>query len=86
MTATLVVVVIVGIFFIVGLIVGAIIVIALPILRGTRVSRIARHEPGRGRREQENDDRMSDARVGQDEARPDERPRWPGDADNGYGG
>jgi hypothetical protein len=86
MTATLVVVVTIGIFFIAGLIVGAIIVIALPVLRGIRVSRTTRHEPINGTRERENDDRMSDARAGRGGAARDDRPRWPGDADSGYDG
>jgi hypothetical protein len=86
MSAALVVAAIMGTFFIAGLVVGAIIVIALPTLRGNRVSRTRRHEPDGGTGEQEDEGRMSDSSVGRDEAAPDDRPRWPGDAGDGYGG
>jgi hypothetical protein len=84
MGAALVVAGVIGAFFIVGLIVGAIIAIALPILRGTRGRNKRRESAGRAG-QPEGDGQMPDARVGRDETAPDDRPRWPGDADNGYG-
>jgi hypothetical protein len=46
MGAAVVVAIIVGIFFAVGLIVGGIAVIALPVLRDRRAARRAQHRPG----------------------------------------
>jgi hypothetical protein len=86
MSALVVVAAITGTFFIVGLFVGAIIVIALPVVRATRASRADRHEPDGGTVRPEYDRWMPDIGARRDGAAPDDRPRWPGDADNGYGG
>jgi hypothetical protein len=70
MDAALVVAVIVGVFFLVGLVVGGIVVMALPLSRGRRSGRDKRREPDDRRdwRERERGDL-------------DDRPRWPGDGD-----
>jgi hypothetical protein len=71
MDAALVVAAIIGVFFLVGLVVGGIIVIALPLFRGRRSGRDKRRGPGDGPfpRKFERGD-------------PDDRPRWPGDDDD----
>jgi len=61
-----VVAVVIGIFFVAGLFVGAVVVIALPALRARGFRR-----PGRR------------GRVDGLVQPPDDRPRWPGDADGG---
>ena len=72
MNAALVVAVIIGVFFVVGLAIGGVTVIALPMLRGRRSRRPAQREP-------------DGDPVEYDQAPPDD-PRWPGDGDNGYSG
>ena len=71
MDAALVVAAIVGVFFLVGLVVGGIVVIALPLFRGRRPGRDKRREPG-GRPDRREWERRD----------PDVRPRWPGDDDD----
>ena len=82
MDAALTVAAIVGIFFVAGLVVGGIVVIALPVLRERRSRRDKQDEPGDHTVQPEFE------RVHRDERPrwPDERPRWPGDGDNGYSG
>ena len=58
--------VIIGVFFVVGLAVGGIIVIALPLLKGRRSRRGTRREPG---------DRPVQPEF--EPVDPDDRPRWP---------
>jgi hypothetical protein len=72
MDAALVVATIVGVFFVVGLVVGGIVVIALPLFRGRRSRRDKRREPG------DRPDRRKFERGD-----PDDRPRWPRDDDDG---
>jgi hypothetical protein len=72
MDAALVVATIVGVFFVVGLVVGGIVVIALPLFRGRRSGRDKRREPG------DRPDRRKFERGD-----PDDRPRWPRDDDDG---
>jgi hypothetical protein len=72
MDAALVVAAIVGVFFLVGLVVGGIVVIALPLFRGRRSGRDKRREPG------DRPDRREFERGGRDD-----RPRWPGDDGDG---
>jgi hypothetical protein len=80
-----VVAVVIGIFFVVGLFVGAIVVIALPALRSRGLRRPGRRDRV-GSSVQSPHDRVSrDSASWEDEA-PDDRPRWPGDADGGYSG
>jgi hypothetical protein len=80
-----VVALVIGIFFVVGIFVGAVAVLALPALR---------HHWFRRPRRRDRADRpgpWANDRAGQDAARredpaADDRPRWPGDADGGYSG
>jgi hypothetical protein len=75
------VVVIVGVFFIIGITVGIIAVVAFSVLRTARGSRLDQpleYEPGRP--DQQATDPEWDGLV------PDDRPRWPGDADDGFAG
>ena len=79
-----IVAVVIGIFFVAGLFVGAVAVIALPALRPKGFGRPRRRDRA-GRPS------WPDARVSQDAARwgdegADDRPRWPGDADGGDDG
>ena len=69
MDAAVVVAIIVGVFFVVGLVVGGIVVIALPMLKGRRGRRF---DPG-----------DHTAQPEYDHAAPDDRPRWRGDGENG---
>jgi hypothetical protein len=85
MGAALVVAAIIGIFFAVGLIVGGIGVIALPMLRDRRSGRLEQREPADDTIEPEYDHVAPDA-MGPDEAGPDDRPGWPGGADHNYPG
>jgi hypothetical protein len=78
MGAVLVVAAIIGIFFAVGLIVGGITVIALPVLRERRSQRRDRREPGDNVVQAEYGPTVPDG-TGPDEAAPDDRPGWPGD-------
>jgi hypothetical protein len=64
-----VVAVVIGIFFVAGLFVGAVVVIALPALRARGFRR-----PGRR------------GRAAGPVQPPDDRPRWPGDANTGSSG
>jgi hypothetical protein len=80
-----VVAVVIGIFFVAGLFVGAVVVIALPALRPRGFRRPGR----RGRADgpvQPPNDRVSRDAVPWDDAAADDRPRWPGDADGGSSG
>jgi hypothetical protein len=81
MSAAVVVAVIIGVFFVIGLLVGGIMVIALPLLRDRRFGRSNRREPG----SQPEYDVTPDA-GGPDDATPGDSPRWPGHGDNGYSG
>jgi hypothetical protein len=72
MNAIVVVAIIVGVFFVVGLAVGGIVVMALPMLRAWRARRNRRLDPGDHTAEPE-----------YDHAFPDDGPRWPGDGDSG---
>jgi hypothetical protein len=81
MSAAVVVAVIIGVFFVIGLLVGGIMVIALPLLRDRRFGRSKPREPG----SQPEYDVTPDA-GGPDDAAPDDRPRWPGHGDNGHSG
>ena len=67
MDAALVVAAIVGVFFVVGLVVGGIGVIALPLLRDRRSRRDRRRAPGDG-----------PVQPGSERGDPGDRPRWPG--------
>jgi hypothetical protein len=76
--------VVIGIFFVVGLFVGGVAVIALPALRNQGFRRPRQRDNGQpgsaGIRPRE----TGAARWEDEET--DERPRWPGDADGGYSG
>ena len=74
--------VVIGIFFVAGLFVGAVVVIALPALRHKGPRRRDRAgSPG-----QSPYDRVSQDAERSEDAPYDDRPRWPGDADGGYSG
>jgi hypothetical protein len=78
--------VVIGIFFVVGLFVGAVTVIALPALKDRR--------PGRGPRRRDHGDgpdrsphdRVNTEATRWEDAEDQDRPRWPGDSDSGYSG
>ncbi len=72
MDAAVVVAIIVGIFFVVGLVVGGVVVIALPVLKDRRSRRDQKLEPGDHATQSEYDKLV-----------PDERPRWPSDGEVG---
>jgi len=72
MNAAAVVVTIVAVFFVVGLVVGGVVVIALPVLKGHRSRRNDQLEPGNRATQPEYDKLV-----------PDERPRRPGDGEAG---
>lgn len=78
MGAVLVVAAVIGIFFAVGLIVGGIAVIALPVLRERRSQRSDRRKPRDNAVQTEYDPVVPDG-TGPDEAAPDDRSGWPGD-------
>ena len=82
MGAGLVVVIITGVFFVIGLMVGGVMVLALPLLRDRRSRRSKPREPGEGPVEPGYDHVPRDA-TGSDDAAPDERP---GDGDSGHSG
>ena len=75
MDAVLVVAAIVGVFFVVGLVVGGIVVIALPVLRGRR--------PGQSKQREADD---GPVRPEFEYLDPDDRSRWPGDGEDRYSG
>jgi len=78
MAALLVVATIIGVFFVVGLVVGGIVVIALPVLRSRRSGRWPDGNPPHHGDGQD---------AGREEGLPpDDRPRWPTGADNDYPG
>jgi hypothetical protein len=79
------VVVIIGVFFLVGLAVGGIMVIALPVLRERRSRRNERREPGDRPVQPEHDHVAPDA-TGRDDAAPDDHHRRPGGAGKGHSG
>ncbi len=83
MDAALVVAAIIGVFFTIGLLVGALVVNALPALRDRRSGRNGRRGPEGGSVQQNYDDGGPGAHPGWQRAEPDDRPRWPGDADGG---
>lgn len=68
--------IITGIFFVVGLMVGGIVVIALPVLR-SRPS---------GRKPDGNPPHLEGGRDAGAGLAPDDFPRWPGNGDNGHSG
>jgi hypothetical protein len=86
MHAFLVVAAVTGTFFTVGLLVGALVVIALPALRVRRSGRSQRRRPDGGRARQTiqpNDgDGAPAGHAGREYAEHGDRPRWPGDAGN----
>ena len=85
MSAAVVVAVIIGVFFVIGLLVGGIMVIALPLLKDRRSKPSMRRELGEAPVQPEYDHMTTDA-GGPDDAAPDDRPRWPGNGDDGYSG
>jgi hypothetical protein len=76
-----IVAVVIGIFFLAGLFVGAVAVIALPALRPRGFRRPGRRD--RGRRPGWTDKRASPDGARWEDQAADDRPRWPGDADGG---
>jgi len=73
--------VIMGLFFIIGIMVGVITVVAMSALRQDRQARRGRRgRPPQYERFGQPPDR------GWEGAEPDDRPRWPGEADGGYHG
>ena len=78
-----VVALVIGIFFVVGIFVGAIAVLALPALRHHWFRRPGRRDRG-GRPGPAADDGVSRDAARWEDAAADDRPRWPGDADGGY--
>ena len=76
-----IVAVVIGIFFVAGLFVGAVVVIALPALRHRRPRRRDNGQPGSA----DTRPRETGATRWEDEET-DEGPRRPGDADDGYSG
>lgn len=80
-----IVAVVIGIFFVAGLFVGAVVVIALPALRHQWFRRPRRRDRA-GSPGQSPYGRMSEDITRSEDAPYDDRPRWPGDADGGYSG
>ena len=68
MNAALVVAAIIGIFFVVGVVVGAIMVIALPVLRAARLRRPQPDDPGEGFTPRGHGPGNPDVRADQDDA------------------
>jgi len=85
MGAVLVVAIVIGVFFAIGLLVGGIMVIALPLLRDRRPGRSKPREPGQDPVQPEYDHVTPDA-TGRDDGVPQDRPRWPGDGMGGHSG
>ena len=80
MGAVVTMAVIIGVFFVVGLVVGGIGVIALPRFRNRGSRRSWPRKPVEGPAEPE------DESVTPEDAVPHDRPRWPGNRDNGDSG
>ena len=76
--------IVMGIFFVTGLAVGALVVIALPALRDPRSRRDKRNDQGGPPSQRGYDRGEPDARPDRDGPGPDDGPRWPGDAGHGY--
>jgi len=76
---------VIGIFFVVGLFVGAVVVIALPALRPRGFGRPRRRDRA-GSSVRPGYDRVFQDSTRWEDAAADDRPRWPGDADGGYSG
>ena len=93
MGAVLVVAIVIGVFFAIGLLVGGIMVIALPLLRDRRPGRSKRlrnresepRVPGEDPVQPEYDHVTPDA-TGREDGMPEDRPRWPGDGESGHSG
>jgi len=80
-----VVAVVIGIFFVVGLFVGAVVVIALPALRQRSFRRARQRRRADGPVESSSH-RVNPGAARWEDAAADDRPRWPGDADGPYPG
>ena len=80
-----VVALVIGIFFAVGIFVGAVAVLALPALRHHWFSRPRRRDRA-GSSVRPGYDRVFQDSTRWEDAAADDRPRWPGDADGGYSG
>ena len=76
MGAGLVVVIIIGVFFVIGLLVGGVMVLALPLLRDRRSRWSKPGEPGEDPVRPDYDHVTPDA-AGRDDAPPEDHPRWP---------
>ena len=87
MGAVVTVAVIIGVFFVVGLVVGGIGVIALPRFRNRGSRRSWPRKPVEGPAEPEDESvTPEDESVTPEDAVPHDRPRWPGNRDNGDSG
>jgi hypothetical protein len=80
-----IVAVVIGIFFVAGLFVGGVMVIALPALRPKGFRRPRRRDRA-GRPVPPGYDRVFQDMARWDDGKADDRPRWPGDADGGSSG
>jgi hypothetical protein len=78
--------IVIGIFFVAGLAVGALVVIALPVLRDPRFRRDKRNDQGGAPSQRGYDRGRPDGRADRDVTVLDDRSRWPGDAGHGYYG